>query len=80
MSKHELRIEPSSCAWKADSLPLVHIRDVFLGKKQIISHNIHNFLEVNLLVLFFNYNHISIEEWRIIKSELAKIEKVSTLQ
>ena len=48
-------------------------------KNKIISHNIHNFLEVNLLVLFFNYNHISIEEWRIIKSELAKIEKVSTL-
>jgi len=48
-------------------------------KNKIISHNIQNFLEVNLLVLFFNYNHISIEEWRIIKSELAKIEKVSTL-
>ena len=48
-------------------------------KNKIISHNIYNFLEVNLLVFFFNYNHISIEEWRIIKSELAKIEKVSTL-
>ena len=47
-------------------------------KNKIISHNISKFLEVNLLVFFFNYNHMSIEEWRIIKSELAKIEKVNS--
>ena len=44
-------------------------------KNKIISHNISTFLEVHLLLFFFNYNHMSIEEWRIIKSELGQIEK-----
>jgi len=48
-------------------------------KKKIISHNISNFREGNLLVFFFNHNHITIEEWRIIKSELSKIIQVNTL-
>lgn len=48
-------------------------------KKKIISHNISFFLENNLLVLFFNYNHMSTEEWRVIKNQLSKIDKVNTL-
>ena len=48
-------------------------------KKKYIFHNISTFLEENLLVFFFNYNHIYIEEWRIIKNELSKIKRVNTL-
>lgn len=47
-------------------------------KKKIISHNISKFLEDNLLVFFFNYNHITIEEWRTIKNQLSKVKKVNT--
>ena len=46
-------------------------------KKKITSHNTKQFLEENLLVFFFNYNHINIQEWRLIKTELSKIKRVS---
>lgn len=48
-------------------------------KKKVISHNIALFLENNLLVFFFNYNHMSTEEWRILKNQFSKIGKVNTL-
>ena len=48
-------------------------------KKKIFSHNISNFLEKNLLVFFFNYNHITIQEWRAIKNQLSKVKKVSKI-
>jgi len=48
-------------------------------KKKLISHNISNFLEKNLLVFFFNYNHINTEEWHVIKNQLSKIKQVNTL-
>ncbi len=48
-------------------------------KKKNISHNILEILENNLLLLFFNHNHVSTEEWGLIKSELSKIRQVSTL-
>ena len=48
-------------------------------KKNIISHNISLFLENNLLVFFFNYNHMSTEEWRALKNQFSNIEKVYTL-
>ena len=48
-------------------------------KKTIISHNISYFLETNLLVFFFNHNHMSIEEWRVLKNQFSKINKVNTL-
>ena len=48
-------------------------------KKNIISHNISLFLENNLLVFFFNYNHMSTEEWRVLKNQFSNIEKVYTL-
>ena len=48
-------------------------------KKKIISHNISFFLDNNLLVLFFNYNHMSTEEWGVIKNQFSKIDKVNTL-
>lgn len=48
-------------------------------KKRIISHNISKFLEENLLVFFFNYNHIKTEEWHLIKNQLSKIKRVDTL-
>lgn len=48
-------------------------------KKNIIFHNISLFLEKNLLVFFFNYNHINTEEWSVIKNELSKIKRVDTL-
>ena len=48
-------------------------------KKTVISHNISYFLENNLLVFFFNYNHVSIEEWRILKNQFSKINQVRTL-
>ena len=47
-------------------------------KKKLISHNISRFLEENLLVFFFNYNHINTEEWHLIKNQLSKVEKVNT--
>ena len=47
-------------------------------KKKLISHNISRFLEENLLVFFFNYNHINTEEWHLIKNQLSKVEKVHT--
>ena len=46
-------------------------------KKKITSHNTSQFLEENLLVFFFNYNHINIQEWRAIKTQLSKIKRVS---
>jgi len=49
-------------------------------KKKLISHNISKFLEKNLLVFFFNYNHINTEEWHVIKNQLSKIKKVNTLR
>jgi len=48
-------------------------------KKKIIYHNISNFLEKNLLVFFFNYNHINTEEWGVIKNQLSKRTPVDTL-
>ncbi len=48
-------------------------------KKKIIYHNISNFLQKNLLVFFFNYNHINTEEWGVIKNQLSKITRVDTL-
>lgn len=48
-------------------------------KKKIIFHNISNFLEKNLLIFFFNYNHINTEEWHVIKNQLSKITQVNTL-
>ena len=48
-------------------------------KKKLISHNISNFLEKNLLVFFFNYNHLNTEEWQVIKNQLSKIKQVNTL-
>lgn len=48
-------------------------------KKTVISHNISYFLENNLLVFFFNYNHMSIEEWRVLKNQFSKINQVRTL-
>ena len=48
-------------------------------KKKITSHNVSNFLEKNLLVFFFNHNHINIQEWRVIKNQLSLLEKVSKL-
>ena len=48
-------------------------------KKKYISHNISRFLKENLLLLFFNYNHINTEEWRFIKRELSKINRVDAL-
>lgn len=48
-------------------------------KKTVISHNISYFLENNLLVFFFNYNHVSIEEWRVLKNQFSKIKTVRTL-
>lgn len=48
-------------------------------KKTVISHNISNFLKNNLLVFFFNYNHVSIEEWRVLKNQFSKINQVRTL-
>lgn len=48
-------------------------------KKKIIFHNISFFLENNPLLFFFNYNHMSTEEWRILKNQFSKIEKVNTL-
>ena len=49
-------------------------------KKKLISHNISNFLEKNLLVFFFNYNHINTEEWHVIKNQLSKIKQVKILR
>jgi len=49
-------------------------------KKKLISHNISKFLEKNLLLFFFNYNHINTEEWHVIKNQLSKIKKVNTLR
>ena len=46
-------------------------------KKKITSSNTSQFLEENLLVFFFNYNHINIQEWRAIKTQLSKIKSVS---
>ncbi len=48
-------------------------------KKKIIFQNISKFLEKNLLIFFFNYNHINTEEWGVIKNQLSKIKKVNTL-
>ena len=48
-------------------------------KKKYIFHNISRFLEENLLVLFFNYNHINTEEWHLIKQQFSKIKQVNTL-
>ena len=48
-------------------------------KKRLVSHNISRFLKENLLVLFFNYNHINTEEWRLIKNQLSKIKTVDAL-
>ena len=48
-------------------------------KKKVISHNISSFLENNLLVFFFNYNHMSTEEWRVLKNQFSKIGKVNTV-
>ena len=48
-------------------------------KKTIISINIFYFLKNNLLVFFFNYNHMSIEEWRFLKNQFSKLNKVHTL-
>ena len=48
-------------------------------KKTVISHNISYILENNLLVFFFNYNHVSIEEWRVLKNQFSKINQVRTL-
>ena len=48
-------------------------------KKKITSHSISKFLEKNLLVFFFNYNHLNIQEWRIIKNQLSKIKNVSKI-
>ena len=48
-------------------------------KKNLIFHNISNFLKKNLLVFFFNYNHINTEEWHVIKNQLSKIKQVKTL-
>ena len=44
-------------------------------KKRLVSHNISRFLKENLLVLFFNYNHINTEEWRLIKNQLSSIKR-----
>ena len=41
-------------------------------KKKITDHTTRQFLDENLLVFFFNYNHINIQEWRIIKTQLSK--------
>ena len=49
-------------------------------KKKLIFHNISTFLEKNLLVFFFNYNHINTEEWHVIKNQLSKIKQVNTLR
>ena len=49
-------------------------------KKNLIFHNISNFLKKNLLVFFFNYNHINTEEWHVIKNQLSKIKQVNTLK
>ena len=46
-------------------------------KKKIRSHSISNFLEKNLLLFFFNYNHVTIQEWRVIKNHFSKIKNVS---
>lgn len=48
-------------------------------KKKITSHNVSNFLEKNLLVFFFNHNHINIQEWRVIKNQLSPLERVSKI-
>ena len=48
-------------------------------KKKITSHSISKFLEKNLLVFFFNYNHINTQEWRVIKNQLSKIKKVKKI-
>ena len=48
-------------------------------KKKMIFHNISFFLDNNPLLFFFNYNHMSTEEWRILKNQFSKIEKVNTL-
>ena len=48
-------------------------------KKRIISHNVSRFLKENLLVLFFNYNHINTEEWHSLKKELSFIKGVESL-
>ena len=48
-------------------------------KKKIKSHSISKFLEKNLLVFFFNYNHINIQEWRIIRNQLSKIKNVNKI-
>ena len=48
-------------------------------KKKHISHNISDFLNNNHLILFFNYNHMSIEEWRILKNQLLSTKKINTL-
>lgn len=48
-------------------------------KKKITSHSISKFLEKNLLVFFFNYNHINIQEWQVTKNQLSKIKNVSKI-
>ena len=48
-------------------------------KKRIISYNVSRFLKENLLVLFFNYNHINTEEWHSLKKELSFIKGVESL-
>ena len=47
-------------------------------KKRITINNTSQFLEENLLVFFFNYNHINIQEWRAIKTQLSKIKRVTS--
>ena len=45
-------------------------------KNKITSRNTSQFLEENRLVFFFNYNHISTKEWRVIKTQLSKTPQV----
>ena len=55
-------------------------RNMSALKKRNISHNISVFLNNNILILFFNYNHMSIEEWRVLKNTLLRIKKINTLR
>lgn len=47
-------------------------------KKKTMSHDLSQFLEKNQILFFFNYNHIKIQEWRVIKSQLSGIKRVKS--
>lgn len=47
-------------------------------KNKTTSSNLSQFREKNSLLFFFNYNHINTQEWRTIKSELSKTNKIKS--